>query len=774
MTIQDNGTRNQYTATASQTVFAYTFEIFEEADLTVEQNGSVITAYTVSGVGNDAGGNITLTTPATAGDVITIYRDMELKREQDYQNSGDFLADEVDTDFDRVWAAIQQVFDRSKSAIRPTFDDPILNSSNTELADVATRGGKALGFNDDGTLAYLSSAVPDGTQYYFTTVSAMQSASNLNVGDVVIIGDRYNFKFDVIAPTTNDGFSTIDGTASGVSVQLDTTAGFNIKAFGAIGDSTRAGGGTDDAGAILACVAACVAAGGGKIFCPRGIYRVTSEIDLATGYGAPAIIFEGEGYGPWNQDTPGATSEHTTMFVFDSTTENGFSIHSVSQTLITNLSILDLNIGTRTAGDAIHIKRESWGGFGATGTAAGIFLQGISIKGFYNGVQAERLQTSKISRLFIEDCINDGVQLTSVSGVGSGTSVLFDNVFVKECGRDNYSLNGYSYIGFNVCASDLPGRHGYFIDGAVRDVTAVSFTACGFEDSASPTTGTDDTSSGAAFLTDSGASFTTNQFVGFIIHNTTDGSSGVITANTATTVTATLENGTNNNWDSGDAYIIGGAGFYFGNSVFGVTMNACLSSGATADGVYTRANGLTIIGGKLQVADGYGLNMAAGAGVSTFGLDYSSNTLGKVGGQPTKVIQISPDLSNQILLGHEITTGAGNADIVLRNNSAMRFANAAGTSCANFLIRSTTNDEMFYDVPEDTKNHIFGFAGTGQVQFEEENGGGLMRFLNECSSDPAAPGSNAAKIYLKDNGSGKTQLIVRFATGAVQVLATEP
>ncbi len=41
-------------------------------------------------------------------------------------------------------------------------------------------------------------------------------------------------------------------------------------------------------------------------------------------------------------------------------------------------------------------------------------------------------------------------------------------------------------------------------------------------------------------------------------------------------------------------------------------------------------------------------------------------------------------------------------------------------------------------------------------------------------SDPAAPAANSARFYAKDNGSGKTQLVVRFPTGAVQVLATEP
>jgi hypothetical protein len=39
---------------------------------------------------------------------------------------------------------------------------------------------------------------------------------------------------------------------------------------------------------------------------------------------------------------------------------------------------------------------------------------------------------------------------------------------------------------------------------------------------------------------------------------------------------------------------------------------------------------------------------------------------------------------------------------------------------------------------------------------------------------PAAPGVNKARLFLKDNGSGKTQLCVRFHTGAVKVLATQP
>lgn len=39
---------------------------------------------------------------------------------------------------------------------------------------------------------------------------------------------------------------------------------------------------------------------------------------------------------------------------------------------------------------------------------------------------------------------------------------------------------------------------------------------------------------------------------------------------------------------------------------------------------------------------------------------------------------------------------------------------------------------------------------------------------------PSAPAANTARLYVDDNGAGKTRLNVRFNTGAVQVIATQP
>jgi hypothetical protein len=41
-------------------------------------------------------------------------------------------------------------------------------------------------------------------------------------------------------------------------------------------------------------------------------------------------------------------------------------------------------------------------------------------------------------------------------------------------------------------------------------------------------------------------------------------------------------------------------------------------------------------------------------------------------------------------------------------------------------------------------------------------------------SAPAAAAANGVRIYARDNGAGKTQIVARFNTGAVQVIASEP
>lgn len=118
MTITTNDDRDEYTATAGQTVFSYTFRIYADTDLNVYQTPSsrdfddasdLITAYTVSGVNDPNGGSITLTTGAANGDRITIVSAIPTNRTTDYVVSGDFTAATVNQDIDRTVSLVKQV-----------------------------------------------------------------------------------------------------------------------------------------------------------------------------------------------------------------------------------------------------------------------------------------------------------------------------------------------------------------------------------------------------------------------------------------------------------------------------------------------------------------------------------------------------------------------------------------------------------------------------------------------------------------------------------------
>lgn len=134
--------RNEYTATASQTVFNYTFLIFTNQDLNVfitpsgqEANDStdLTTAYTVDvgTIGNPGGGFITFDSGVSAGDLVTIVSSIVEDRTTDYQNSGDFLPDTVNNDFDRVVSIAKQTSDEAARTL--VFQQSLQNASSLIL-----------------------------------------------------------------------------------------------------------------------------------------------------------------------------------------------------------------------------------------------------------------------------------------------------------------------------------------------------------------------------------------------------------------------------------------------------------------------------------------------------------------------------------------------------------------------------------------------------------------------------------------------------------------
>lgn len=115
--INDNSARVQYTATAGQTSFTVPFEFFVNGDLVVYNGSTVLTfatspanasQYSVIGAGVTGGGSITLGSPgASAGDIITIVRDLPIERVSDFPLSGPFNIDGLNLTLDKMTAMLQ-------------------------------------------------------------------------------------------------------------------------------------------------------------------------------------------------------------------------------------------------------------------------------------------------------------------------------------------------------------------------------------------------------------------------------------------------------------------------------------------------------------------------------------------------------------------------------------------------------------------------------------------------------------------------------------------
>ena len=238
--VTENDGRIQYTASASQTVFAYDFLIFDEADITVIKDGVTLTLgagndYTVSGVGNASGGNITLTTGASAGELVTIFRDTVIQRESQYQVDCRFDAEPIERDLDRITVILQEL-DRDLS--RSIVLNPEDASSGITLPSLqADRILKVNSAADNFELAALSeitSFVPD------TNISGESSGDILEYDGTNWVNTKSltaNLTFSGVPRVTN-----VNAAGSGGGV-LRTAGGTNCLSWGGGGSANLTAGG---------------------------------------------------------------------------------------------------------------------------------------------------------------------------------------------------------------------------------------------------------------------------------------------------------------------------------------------------------------------------------------------------------------------------------------------------------------------------------------------------------------------------------------------------
>lgn len=134
------------------TVFAYPFGVLAAADLKVRVSGVDITSgFTVSGVGNRAGGSVTFAAAPANGAEVLLFREVQLKRDTDYQENGDLRESVLDDDFDRTMMALQDTQARFQRSITIPAGETF-----TSLPAASARANRVMGFGPDGEVVLIS------------------------------------------------------------------------------------------------------------------------------------------------------------------------------------------------------------------------------------------------------------------------------------------------------------------------------------------------------------------------------------------------------------------------------------------------------------------------------------------------------------------------------------------------------------------------------------------------------------------------------------------
>lgn len=224
--INDVTPRAQYVATAGQTVFSVPFEFFDDSDVIIlrqdpadlDNPDTLVggTDYNLTGAGVEGGGAATLTSGATDGDIYTIYRELDIERQNDYQFSGDLKSTELNRDFDRIIMMLQQLERDITSALKLDVTDS-LSSLPIAVQSSADRQGRALQFNSTGTGIEAGASSADIANASANATAAANAAASAAITLAAVqnlldqFDDRYLGSKTSDPSLDNDGDALLDG-----------------------------------------------------------------------------------------------------------------------------------------------------------------------------------------------------------------------------------------------------------------------------------------------------------------------------------------------------------------------------------------------------------------------------------------------------------------------------------------------------------------------------------------------------------------------------------
>ena len=213
--INDVSPRIQYVADGTQTTFTYPFPIFAAADVEVWLDGSrQSSGFSVDGAGNSAGGTVSFASAPAAGLLVTLRRQLVLRRTSDFQADGIIRAKTLNDEFDYQTMALQQVAEEIGRAVKRSAT----SASTADLTLPEPAAGRSLKWSAD-TLSLVNSDIDPDQVANQVQIQAQSAAAAATAAQTA----------RTIAETARDGAQTARTAAEAARDQATSYVGGIIR-----------------------------------------------------------------------------------------------------------------------------------------------------------------------------------------------------------------------------------------------------------------------------------------------------------------------------------------------------------------------------------------------------------------------------------------------------------------------------------------------------------------------------------------------------------------
>jgi len=330
MTVTSTNQKVQFNGNGSTTVFAYNFKIFASSDLSVilrsaagtETVQQLTTNYTVSGVGEASGGNVTMGTAPPSGTTLTILRVQPNLQGLDLVPNDPFPAGSMEDALDKLTFMVQTHDEEIGRSIKASKTNVISGSEFTVSA--TDRANKLFSFDSSGNLSIAQElGTYRGDWAASTTYAVRDLVKDTSTGNIFICVTAHTSSGSQPLTTNTDAakwaliVDAASATTSQTAAAASATAAANSATASASSATTSGNSATAAASSATAAASSATAAGS----------SATAAASSATSAASSLSTFQSQYHGAASSDP---SSNLSTGDLYFNTSSNTLKVYNGS------------------------------------------------------------------------------------------------------------------------------------------------------------------------------------------------------------------------------------------------------------------------------------------------------------------------------------------------------------------------------------------------------------------------------------------------------------